>query len=406
MTKEKTSNLTSWPTVPFPNCLDELDIKKPRKVLARDYERRGTIPIIDQGQDLIAGWTSEDSVAIRDQLPFIVFGDHTRIFKFVDFPFALGADGTQLLKPADIFNPRFFYYACLHLALPNRGYNRHFTLLKEQQLPRPPKSEQENIAAVMLKVERAIRAEQLLIATSRELKKSAMTQLFTHGLRNEPQRETEIGVLPSSWRVVPLSEIVTARGGSPFPHAKQGKKSGGFPFYKVSDMNLPGNELLMTKSVNWVDEQDLVSLKAKTFPSRTVIFPKVGGALFTNKKRILTQPSVVDNNVMGVIAKDADTCLPEFLFQWFLSIDLGQLANPGPLPSINSSRLYETFFPLPDKNEQKSIVEALDKIDRKISVHERKHATLQELFKTLLHELMVGQIRVHKLDIDLSEVQS
>jgi type I restriction enzyme S subunit len=362
------------------------------------------VPVVDQGQKFIAGWTSDEAFAIRENLPFIVFGDHTRAFKFVNFPFALGADGTQLLKPKPEFNPRFFYFGCLQLSLPNRGYNRHFTLLKEQSLPMPPKPEQEKIAAVLWKVQRAIEVEAKLVAAARELKQSAMRQLFTHGLRHEPQKETEIGLVPKSWEVQPLVNLVKARGGFPFPHAKQGKKTGAIPFYKVSDMNLPGNELEMIHSANWVDEDMLSDLKAKTFPPKTVVFPKVGGALYTNKKRIITRPSLVDNNVMGLIVNDENVCLPEFLFQWFQSIDLGVLANSGPLPSINGGRIYETLFPLPNSAEQKEIAGILQTIDRKISVHERKRAALSDLFQTLLHQLMTAQIRVDKLDIDTKEV--
>src|SRR5437016_10674081 len=104
MIKEDRDNLISWEIVSFPDSLDELGIKKPHKILARDYAKQGLIPIVDQGQQLIAGWTNDEKVAIRERLPFVVFGDHTRIFKFVDFPFALGADGTQLLKPNRDFN--------------------------------------------------------------------------------------------------------------------------------------------------------------------------------------------------------------------------------------------------------------------------------------------------------------
>src|ERR1022692_896036 len=81
MTKRTIDNSISWRTVRFSNCLDELGIKKPHKTLARDYAKSGTIPVVDQGKNFITGWTNDESAAIRERLPFIIFGDHTRIFK-------------------------------------------------------------------------------------------------------------------------------------------------------------------------------------------------------------------------------------------------------------------------------------------------------------------------------------
>src|SRR3546814_6026855 len=103
---------------------------------SRDYRTQGKFPVFDQGQSEISGWTDDDALVIDSGFPYVVFGDHTRAFKYVDRPFALGADGTQLLKPSKEYCPRFFYYACLHLDLPSRGYNRHFSFLKDRKSTR------------------------------------------------------------------------------------------------------------------------------------------------------------------------------------------------------------------------------------------------------------------------------
>src|SRR5262249_22487501 len=132
------------------------------------------------------------------------------------FPFAIGADGTQILKSASAFNPRFFYYACLHIPLESRGYNRHFTLLKEQHLFQPPMPEQEKIAAVLWKVQQSIEIEEKLVAISRELKQAAMRRLLTHGLRRGPQKETDIGPIPRDWRIITLGDLIEVTHGYSF----------------------------------------------------------------------------------------------------------------------------------------------------------------------------------------------
>ena len=112
------------------------------------------------------------------------------------------------------------------------------------------------------------------------------------------------------WKTIRLEEIADVRAGSAFPIKYQGNIEGKYPFYKVSDMNLTGNETLMHASNNWVEEDTVKTLKAKLFPKDTVIFPKVGAAVHTNKKRMLSIKSLVDNNVMGVTIRDHDLCIP------------------------------------------------------------------------------------------------
>src|SRR5207244_706236 len=124
-------------------------------------------PIVDQGQKLIAAYTDDDSAVVGDQLPLVVFGDHTRVFKFVDFPFVVGADGTKLLKPKPDLDPKFFYFACLCLDLPNRGYNRHFKILREQLIRFPHLAEQEKIAAVLWKIQKAVEIEDAIVRNAR-----------------------------------------------------------------------------------------------------------------------------------------------------------------------------------------------------------------------------------------------
>jgi type I restriction enzyme S subunit len=97
-------------------------------------------------------------------------------------------------------------------------------------------------------------------------------------------KHTEIGMLPEEWDVVRLGNVASIRGGQAFPHKYQGQVSGEYPFFKVSDMNLPGNEVRMNRANNFIDDPVMLALKAKPFPPHTVIFPKVGGAIHTNKK--------------------------------------------------------------------------------------------------------------------------
>lgn len=134
-----------WEQIDFEDAFDNISIAD-RKVPQKDYLPSGTIPIVDQGVDLVGGFTNDATKSIRSTGPLIVFGDHTKCFKLVGFRFAPGADGVKVLKPI-IIDERFAYYACRALQLPDRGYSRHYSFLKKGKIPLAPPNEQHRIVA-------------------------------------------------------------------------------------------------------------------------------------------------------------------------------------------------------------------------------------------------------------------
>ena len=124
-----------------------------RKFLERyniTYDESGLIPIIDQGREYLAGYTNDPDLQYNGKLPLTVFGDHTRILKWVARPFALGADGTQILRGDSCFDQRFFYYALKSVDLKHFGYERHFKYLKEKEIPLPDLPTQRRIAGILM----------------------------------------------------------------------------------------------------------------------------------------------------------------------------------------------------------------------------------------------------------------
>lgn len=128
-----------------------------KQIPTSKYRSSGRWPIIDQSRKAVAGYTDRASEVLRPRDPVIVFGDHTRVFKYVDYPFAVGAQGTRLLQARDGFDPRYLYYALSALDIENRGYNRHMTVLKDKSVAMPPLEEQrevaETLSAIDLKID-------------------------------------------------------------------------------------------------------------------------------------------------------------------------------------------------------------------------------------------------------------
>ena len=127
------------------------------------------------------------------------------------------------------------------------------------------------------------------------------------------------------------------------------------PFLKVSDMNLPGNEMLITSWNNAVSRDILSELKAKSYPAGTVIFPKIGAAINTNKKRILSCNSTYDNNVLGIVPNTAKI-LSDFLYAYLLEFDLRNWASDAQPPSMRKTVVERHQMPLPSLATQQEIV--------------------------------------------------
>ena len=151
---------------------------KSTQVQASDYLEIGKFPIVDQGKALIGGFTNNKE--IYKDLPVIIFGDHTRAVKWVDFEFAPGADGTQVLKSLSHIDTKFSYYLLLHTDIPNLGYSRHMRELKEKDFKYPVDIiEQQKIASVLTTADQEIELLEAKLAHLKDEKKALMQQLLT-----------------------------------------------------------------------------------------------------------------------------------------------------------------------------------------------------------------------------------
>lgn len=186
--------MTVWPTVPFVDMVRDVsggNVKTPQ----RDYLSAGEVPIVDQGRALIGGYTNENSSRCKAELPVVVFGDHTRVLKYVDFPFAMGADGVKILKPCEGLDANYFYHFLRYIDLPSAGYDRHFKYLKRLSIPLPPLPEQLRIAAILDHVD-ALRAKRReAFAQLEELTQATFVDMFGDPVSND--RGWESGTIGS-----------------------------------------------------------------------------------------------------------------------------------------------------------------------------------------------------------------
>lgn len=187
---------------------------------------------------------------------------------------------------------------------------------------------------------------------------------FNKALMLSPKRKISV---ETKWELVKLEELTSIKGGNTFKVEYQGNTDkNGVPFFKVSDMNTPENTVTMKISNNYVEENILKNtIKATIFPINTLVFPKVGMAIATNKKRILGVEAAIDNNVMGIIVNNQQQLIPKYLFEVFNNlINLKDVASESNPPSISATNLGQVKIPLPPLSIQQKIVTECEAIDK------------------------------------------
>ncbi|MCI0624722.1 MAG: restriction endonuclease subunit S, partial [Acidobacteria bacterium] len=234
-----------------------------------------------------------------------------------------------------------------------------------------------------------------------ELKKTLLHQLFTQGLRGEPQKQTEIGLVPESWEVVPLQDICTFLSGGTPSKQKPEFWAGSIPWVSPKDMKKP-------RLSDVVDHISDVALEdgSSLAPAGSVFVVIRGMILAKDVPIALAEVPMAFNQDMKAIIPGSRV-VPSFLlcamvaFKQNLFQKVGRSAH-GTM-TLMSSELTQFSIPLPDRQTQEEIATAITIVEQKHEQHRRKHAALSDLFRTLLHQLMTAQIRVH--DLDLPEQQ-
>jgi len=369
-----------WQTYNFSDCIVDNSVGRANQINSSEIKKSGKYPVVDQGQDFIAGYSNEEDKLVNTGLPYVIFGDHTRCFKYVDFPFIVGADGTKVISPdTKLFEPKFFYFQLLSFDIPSRGYNRHYKLLKEKYLYKPPLPEQRKIAHVLSAVQRAIEQQDKLIRTTTELKKAQMQKLFSEGLNGEKQKQTEIGLVPESWEVVEVGNVFKFSSGKSRPKntTKEKTDKNQVPVYG-------GNGILGYTNEVLISETKLILGRVGEY---------CGGAYLTECASWISDNALYAKKQY----KEVDLIFIKNLFEW---MNFNQYSNKMGQPLITQGVINDVKFGLPKLEEQKIMAKYLSIIDQKISCHQNKKQTLTSLFKTLLHELMTGARRVNEIEFE------
>jgi type I restriction enzyme, S subunit len=188
----------SWQIFAFEEAISDEsggNIKTPQS----EFLPSGKLPIVDQGKALISGYINDSTRMCKAQLPVIIFGDHTRCFKFINFPFGMGADGIKVLRPRLNSVEKYLFHYLRSLQLPNAGYDRHFKYLKRTKIPLPPIAEQKRIAAILDKAEEIRSQRRQALEQLDAIAQSIFIEMFGDPVVN-----------PKGWKSLRFQDVLSA----------------------------------------------------------------------------------------------------------------------------------------------------------------------------------------------------
>ncbi|WP_419507459.1 restriction endonuclease subunit S [Alistipes communis] len=266
-------------------------------------------------------------------------------------------------------------------------YNLAKTTFLESTIALPPIKEQRRIVEALSDVDALIAALDKKIAKKRLIKQGAMQQLLTgkkrlQGFKGDIQRVT-------------LSELGRFVSGNGFPLQYQGDLIGDYPFYKVSDFNTKGNENYLNISNNYITKDIANNLKCNIIPKNSIVFAKIGAAIFLERKKICLTDCCIDNNIMSFIPNENIDAL--FVCYFLRTVSFGELVETTALPSLGIKALGEIIVNLPSTvEEQRAIAKTLLDMDKEIADLEVRRDKYKLIKSGMMQKLLTGQIRLVK----------
>ena len=343
------------------------------KVQKGEYLSSGLYPIIDQGQEFIGGFTNDPSNLVKGEGPWIVFGDHTRALKFVDFPFCLGADGVkvlQLLRPleADL------KYVCHFLQfanIPSAGYSRHYKFLKRLQILLPPLDEQKRIAAILDKADQLRQKRRQAIALLDSLTQSIFLEMF--------------GALTRKIRLEEVCARITDG-----THQAPNWSVDGVPFLFVSNIR---NQNISFETNKYVSGEEYLRLtKNCPIEAGDVLYTAVGS--YGNAAVVPPGKTFVFQRHIAHIKPYVERINPVFLARALESDTVRQqadrVARGVAQKTVTLASLREFEIPLPKIEDQKLFERRISKVRLLAMGNQSDH--LDNLFSALQHRAFSGQL--------------
>lgn len=344
----------------FDNCTDSK-----KKIQQKKYLKDGAWTIIDQGKQEVGGYTNDEALLYSGILPVIIFGDHTRCIKYIDFPFAQGADGVKVLRPKSFYSPKLFYYALQSVEIPNLGYRRHFPIFDRFAIPLPPLSEQqrivERIESLFSKLDEAKEKAQEVIDSFEARKAAILHKAFSGELTAKWREENGVGI--ESWKNRSINDICHSLK---YGTSKKSKTQGSVIVIRMG--NIQQGEIDWSDLAYTDDKEDIE--KYRLSPG-DVLFNRTNSAVLVGKTSIYRGefPAIYAGYLIKLDYKH-DEIIGDYLNYALNTPAAKEYCNNVKTDGVNQSNINAKkigafVIPVASINEQQVIIEIISSLLKK-----------------------------------------
>lgn len=380
-----------WGKIIYKDAVSKISTTK-QKLKQKNYLTNGEIPVVDQGQDLIGGYTNDDNKVLKCNLPVIVFGDHTKIIKLINFPFAPGADGTKVLEPSKYIVPKFISYLTSIIVhnINDKGYARHYQHLEKEFLPLPPLPEQR---AIVSKIETVFSDLDNGIA---DIKK-AQDQLKIY--RQAVLKKAFEGEYKKV-KVIEISDVKT--GATPKRGNLNYWQNGKIPWVSSGALN----NLFVDKASEFITETALKETNCKIIPKGSLLIAMYGEGKTRGKCSELNIDAATNQAVATITLFNEHEESKQFIKLFFIKNyeEIRLLSSGGVQPNLNLSIIKNTVVPFPKPEKQIQIVREIesrlsvcDKVEESITESlEKAKALRQSILKKAFEGKLLSPAEIEK----------
>lgn len=383
---------SGWSKKSFENSIEKVTYTQ--KVQQKDFLPQGEFPIISQEEDFINGYWNNEAALFKITKPVVAFGDHTKVLKYIDFDFVLGADGVKILQPQDFLLPKFFYYQLQALNLTSLGYARHYKLLKELEIFYPARSEQQRLVDLLDEAFDGIITvktnTEKNLQNARALSENYLQRIFTQQGKSWDRMTLEV-LLERGW----IEDHMDGNHGSNYPR-KEEFISEGLPYISANCM---------------ADDRLDLSCAKYLSPSRAALlrkgFAKNDDVLFAHNATVgpvailrTDEEKTILGTSLTYYRCNPKYILPAYLAHYMRSFEFKtqyqSVMRQSTRNQVPITKQREFFHIIPPLREQRAIISELDSLfnvkKRLESLYQLKLIALNELKKSLLDQVFTGQL--------------
>lgn len=370
-----------------------------------EYQEKGRLPVIDQGERFVGGFTDREELAFSGSLPILIFGDHTRRVKYVKEPFVVGAQGVKLLRPRDTLDPLFAYYLLKATRLPDRGYSRHFQFLKKRTFALPSLHQQRAIVPLieeqLTRIEEGVGSLHAAARGCRQMRRSVLHAAFSGEVRgpanngHEAEERTspahpKDAPPPGRWTTRPLSELVDIFDSRRIPvnREERARRPGKVPYYGA------------TGQVGWIG--------TPLFDEELLLLGEDGAPFLeaaAQKAYIIAGQSWVNNHAHVLRARQEVTS-NKYLLHYLNYFDYHGYVTGTTRLKLTQAEMRRMRIRVPPRIEQDTIVEEIDRqlsiLDSIVVAIEEGRARAERLVGRILVDAFVGKLAAQESASELT----